>query len=70
MTVDAVAGYLAKSLGFVTGIALDVVVLAEQRETSEIMIKERCILPLGLVVAFAALLTKRPGMWLIILMTE
>jgi hypothetical protein len=69
MTADARAVRVGENLGLVTVLALDIAVLAEQREACQIVIKERCVFPNGLVVAIAALRTELAVMRIVVRMT-
>lgn len=55
-------------LTFVARIALEIVVLAQKRETHEIVIEERRPQPLGLIVTIAALLAELAAMGFVVAM--
>ena len=58
MTANTTACGVRKMLCLVAGLALDIAVLTEQREAREIVIKERCVFPNGLIMAIVALRTQ------------
>ena len=55
MAGDTVAGSIRKHLGFVAGVALDVVVFAEQRESGQVMSEVRRFFPTRFVVTVLTL---------------
>jgi len=57
MTADAIVGGIDKDLGIVTILAFDIVVLTEQWEAGQVVVKKWCLFPGAFIMAIITLVT-------------